>query len=311
MNKDSPPDFATNDRFVFPESVFRREYKKLRHALTQFDRLSAETQEWAESANLRFYERESSQVPGALETIGRIDSLPPVEDWWFQASDAFANLRSALDQLNHAIHRYISGSEPGMIRFPMATRGAQWRDWRKGAYEAGYPTWLISRYKRFQPYSTHRPTLTMLETIANKEKHREGVSVALSLARAEFSDVEYSVSPMLPPDFDTALIESAFPPLIDLDAREFTVVTTWIPDHTASIEETARKALFDFQFVLRVDGEEIPLDAAVQRISGEVLWAASHVVGREPNGDVHPSMFNLELASDELSGTAGDAEQSD
>lgn len=44
-----------------------------------------------------------------------------------------------------------------------------------------------------------------------------------------------------------------------------------------------------------MDDEEIPLEAAVCRITGAVLWAASHVIGRELNGAVHPSTFNLNL----------------
>jgi len=293
-----PEDFARDGKFLFPEPVYRREMKKLRHALTAFDRLPETTQEWAKSANLRFIERQSTAHPGALEIMGRIDSLPPVEDWWFQASDAFGNLRDALDQLNHNIFRYVAGTDPGLIRFPMATKGSQWRDWRKKANAAGYPTWLIARYKRFQPYSTHRATLTTLETIANKEKHREGVTAALSLSHAEFSNRQFSVTPMLPNDFDGSLVQADFPPTIDLDATEFLVVTTSIPGYTIQIEENERPANFDFQFVLRVGGEEIPLKAAVQRITGEVLWATSHVIGREPNGTVHPSTFDLSLEAD-------------
>ncbi|MCD1570528.1 hypothetical protein K7H02_03875 [Agromyces mediolanus] len=289
---------ATNDSFVFPEQVYRREFKKIRHALISFDRLSEQTQEWAREAKLRFIERESVERPGTLEIIGRIDSLPPVEDWWFQAKDAFGNLREALDQLNHNVYRFVSGEEPGLIRFPMATRGAQWRDWRKSAYEGNYPTWLIARYKRFQPYSTRRPMLTTLEQISNREKHRDGVAVALSLAEADFGETSYTVTPALSDDFEVSNVESASPPLIDLNSREFRVVEISIPEHTLSVNETELKAQFNFQFVLRVDGEEIPLDGAVRHITGEVLWAASHIVGRELNGDAFPSTLDLSLSGD-------------
>lgn len=283
---------------MFPEYVYRREIMKIRHALTAFDRLSETTQVWAKSANLRFIERQSTTHPGALEIVGKIDTLPPVEDWWFQASDAFGNLRDALDQLNHNIFRYVSGIEPGLTRFPMATRGNQWRDWRKKANDAGYPTWLIARFKSFQPYSAHRPTLTTLETIANKEKHREGVKAALSLSHAEFAISSFTATPMLPDDFDGTIVQGQFPPTIDLDAPEFLVVTTSIPGYTLRTEEIDRSANFDFQFVLRVDDEEIPLEAAVHHITGEVLWAALHVIGREPNGTVRPSHFDLNLEAD-------------
>lgn len=283
---------------MFPESVYGREIKKLRHALTAFDRLSLETQEWAKTANLRFVERESTTYPGALEVIGRIDSLPPVEDWWFAASDAFGNLRNALDQLNHNIFSYVAGGEPGIVRFPMTTKGSQWRDWRKSANVAGYPSWLIARYKRFQPYSSHRPMLRTLEAIANKEKHREGVTAALSLSRAEFTDGHFHVTPILPESFDSSSIQAEFPPVIDLSDTEFLVVTTSIPGHSMHIEESERPAKFDFEFVLRMDGEEIPLEAAVHRITGEVLWAASHVIGREPDGTTHPTKFDLSLQGD-------------
>lgn len=289
---------TTDESFVFPEHVYRREFRKIRHALTSFDRLSKQTQEWAQQASLRFIERESTERPGALEIIGRIDSLPPVEDWWFQAKDAFGNLREALDQLNHNIYSFVSGAEPGLIRFPMATRGAQWRDWRKAAYEGGYPAWLIARYKRFQPYSTHRPTLPMLERISNREKHREGVAVALSFAEADFGESSYSVTPALPDDFDGSGVESTFPALIDLNSREFHVVEISIPGHSLSTDETELTAKFHFQFVMRVDGEEIPLDGAVEHISGEVLWAASHIVGRELDGYSFPSTLDLSLSDD-------------
>lgn len=272
-----------------------------------FDQLSEATQEWAKSANLRFVERESPTQPGAIDIVGRIDSLPPVEDWWFQASDAFGNLRSALDQLNHNIFRYITRADPGLIRFPMTQNGSQWRDWRKQADAAGYPAWLIARYKKFQPYSTNRPTLTTLETITNKEKHREGVIAALSLSRADFAESQFSVSPMLPDDFDGSLVQGQLPETIDLATTEFPVVTTSIPGHFIHLEESERPATFDFQFVLRVDSEEIPLDAAVHGITGEVLWAACHVIGREPSGTVHPGTFDLGLQSDGYPSSTGSA----
>jgi len=298
MNAELPEGFHHDSSFVFPESVYGREARKLRHALKEFERLSKDTQDWARSAKLRFVQRQSDSQPDAAEIVGRIDFLPPVEDWWFHASDAFGNLRGVLDQLNHNIFRYISGTEPGRIRFPMSANGGQWRDWRKSANAAGYPTWLIARYKRFQPYSTNRPMLRTLETITNREKHREGVSVALSLAEAGFGGWHFDVHPELPEGFDPAALQGEFPSLIDLNATEFSVVTTRIPGHAIEIEESELVADFHFQFVLRLDDEEIPLEDAVRWITHKVLWAASHVIGKEPSGTVPPSNFEFGPTAD-------------
>jgi hypothetical protein len=287
-----------DSEFVFPETVYRREIRKLRHALKEFDRLSYATQDWAAAAKLRFIERQSASLPGAIEVVGRIDYLPPVEDWWFQASDAFGNLRGSLDQLNHNISIYVSGAEPGRIRFPMAANGNQWRDWRKNADAAGYPAWLIARYKKFQPYSNHRPMLSTLESISNKEKHREGVSAAISLESADFGESHFTVSPMLPDGFDFSSVQSVFPPTIDIDATEFDVMSMSIPGFSIDTGENERPANFRFQFVLRIDNEEIPLEAAVGKITHEVLWAALHVIGREPSGTIPPTTFELGLEAD-------------
>lgn len=302
MSRTLPHDFQTDSNFKFPEHVYRREFKKLRHAVAAFDRLSEATQRWAAEADLKFIERPSPSNPGSLELIGRTNSLPPIEAWWFQASDAFANLRSALDQLNHNVYKYVSGEEPYRTRFPIASRGSDWRNWRKEADRAGFPAWLIARYKAFQPYSTRRPALTTLESITNQEKHREGLTAALSLVSADLLNGEMTVSPMLPDDFDADQMVADFPPLVELNAREFHVFTLSIPGHSIEIQEAQRPANFRFDFVFKMDGLEIPLDEAVMAITGEVLWAACHVVGREPSGTKHPSTLDLSLSDDVAEG---------
>lgn len=298
MSTTLPHDFQTDSKTKFPEDVYRREFKKLRHAVLAFDRLSQSTQEWAAEADLKFIERPSADSPGSLELIGRIDSLPPIEQWWFQASDAFANLRSALDQLNHNVYKYVSGEEPPRTRFPITARGGDWRKWRKDADRAGFPTWLIARYKAFQPYSNGRTMLATLETITNQEKHRQGVAAALSLASADLLEGEMMVRPMLPEDFDASQIVADFPPLVEINAREFHVFTLSIPGHSIEIQEAQRPANFRFDFVFKVDGLEIPLDEAVMAITGEALWAACHVVGREASGTKRPSHLDLSLSED-------------
>ncbi|MBX3104948.1 MAG: hypothetical protein KF867_08225 [Cryobacterium sp.] len=287
-----------DSEFVFPEPVFRREVLKIRHALKAFDQLSETTQSWSKSAKLRFVARNSITKPEGYEIVGKIDSLPPVEEWWFQASDAFGNMRNALDQLNHNIFHYVSRVEPGHLRFPMATKGSQWRDWRKSAHAAGFPAWLIARYKRFQPYTTHRPTLTTLEKITNKEKHREGVTSALSLTRAEFGPSQFSVTPMLPDDFDFSLAHGDFPPTIELSSTEFPITTVSIPGHSILLSETELSANFEFRFTLRIDTEEIPLESATNLIVGDVLWATLHIIGRETATTKMPKNFDLSLESD-------------
>lgn len=124
--------------------------------------------------------------PGAKALVIRIDRDPPEADWAGRIGEIAYNARSALDQLVvQLVH--ASGNTPrkgSRTQYPIFRHERDYLDKSQGARQSRRDRMLEgvrSRFRRLiddsQPYhrarSAERDPLAILDTISNRDKHRE------------------------------------------------------------------------------------------------------------------------------------------
>lgn len=264
---------------------------KLAHAIKIGQELRAEMDTWwgQDPTKLSLDLKEDGKT---VEFVVHTVPMYPADDWYHRAADIMQNYRNALNRLTNSIS-YLH-TAPAKLRntdFPIRDDKKGWEGWAK--QHSMLPEPLRERFHAFQPYVSGRPYLSALARSNNIEKHEDGFSFAVTLTELKLGPRDFTIEGLWDDDKLSDKLQFSGGETPDIVSERQVIATMVMPTRVIDLGALDVKSEFAFTPMMRFEGEEIPLLAAIDLIGREVAWAIGHITGLIDSATQPPDHFNL------------------
>jgi hypothetical protein len=248
-------------------------YEKLSRARElQAELHQAMHRDWWDHGPLRLALEQPDEM--TIELVAYSKPVPPLKRWWSRTADVVSNLRAALDHLHMDIARRATGSEPGVIYFPITRDPKGWKDWLR--QNASIPAELRPRYLSTQPWMSGRPFLSDLARLSVLGKHRGGVTAAVALTKLDIGFQTTIEGLPTPDELEAGMTLTAG--TIEITQERQVISTSTTGHRVLSIDAEFR---YDFTFTPHVafDDQAVPIESLFDAMTQEVAQAIAIVAG--------------------------------